>query len=76
MASETKKHEMVPEHEILEEKEVEQVLEKYGTKKEKLPKIKEKDSAIEDKDVSKGDIIKVTRNSETAGKAVIYRIVV
>lgn len=76
MAFRTKRHNMVPQHEILDEKEVKEIMEEYETKREKLPKIEEKDPAIEDKEVSKGDVIKVVRDSETAGKAVVYRVVV
>lgn len=71
-------HELVPKHEKIEGEELEQVLEKYNVKKENLPKIERTDAALKDLDttIEVGDVIKITRDSPTAGKAEYYRIVI
>jgi DNA-directed RNA polymerase subunit H len=67
---------MVPKHEILSAKEKKEVLGLYGITKEKLPKIAISDPVIKAIEAKAGDVIRITRNSETAGKAVYYRVVV
>ncbi len=69
-------HELVPEHQILSEEEAEEVLEEYGVTKEKLPKIKENDPVVKAIEAEPGDILKITRNSPTAGKSPYYRVVI
>lgn len=47
----------------------------YGVDRSKLPKIKKTDPALpEGADI--GNIIKITRNSSTAGTSLYYRVVV
>lgn len=69
-------HYLVPKHEIAKPEEYNEVLEKYKIKKENLPKIRVSDPAIKAIGGQPGDVIKITRNSRTAGKTIIYRIVV
>ncbi len=71
-------HELVPKHEKLNEEEAEKVLEEYNADKDNLPKIERKDAALKDIDanVEVGDVIKITRDSPTAGKAEYYRVVI
>ena len=69
-------HEMVPKHEILSKKDSGELLKKYGITSDKLPKILENDSVIQVIKAKKGDIVKITRRSHTAGEAVYYRFVV
>jgi len=69
-------HELVPKHEILSEKEKAGVLEEFKVTEHQLPKISISDPVIEIIGANPGDVIKITRNSKTAGKAVYYRIVV
>ena len=70
------KHEFVPKHIKLNEKESEQLLNKYNISKKQLPKILKNDAVIKDLELKSGDIIKIIRKSETAGEAVYYRVVV
>ena len=70
------KHESVPTHEILSEEEVRKLLEKHKCTKLHLPKIKFSDPAIKYLGAKLGDVIKITRKSATAGKAIYYRVVV
>ena len=70
------KHELVPEHVILSEpKEVKKVLKELNIRKDQLPKINSDDPVIKAIDAEVGDIIKITRKSDTAGKFVTYRVV-
>ena len=69
-------HSLVPKHEILEEKDVEAVLTKYGAERRQLPKINKNDPAIKHMKPSKGQVICITRKSETAGKTRYYRVVI
>lgn len=69
-------HELVPKHEILSEEEKEEVLNKYEIKASQLPQIKSDDPAAKAIGAEPGDVLKITRKSLTAGKAIAYRYVV
>lgn len=69
-------HLLVPIHEILPEEETTEILKKFGGKKEKFPQILLSDPVIEELEAKKGDLIKITRETPTAGKTVYYRVVV
>ncbi|WP_435334783.1 DNA-directed RNA polymerase subunit H [Haloarchaeobius sp. TZWWS8] len=68
-------HEMVPEHTIVDEDELTDVLEEYDIDRTDLPKLKRNDPALPD-DAEPGDVIKVVRDSRTTDRAVVYRLVV
>ncbi|ELZ94930.1 DNA-directed RNA polymerase subunit H [Haloferax mucosum ATCC BAA-1512] len=68
-------HKLVPEHTLLDDEAVEDVLQEYNVKKTNLPKIKRKDPALPE-DAEPGDVIKIVRNSRTTDKAVVYRLVI
>ncbi len=81
MPFETLNHVLVPEHQLMSEEQVEEVLGRYRIKLEQLPKIRRSDSAIRALEIRtgeilKGSVIKVVRYSETAGISVSYRLVV
>jgi DNA-directed RNA polymerase subunit H len=69
-------HMLVPKHEILSEEEVEELLKTLGIKKEQLPKIKANDPIAKEIGAKPGDIVKITRESLTAGRSTFYRLVV
>lgn len=69
-------HFLVPVHEMLLEEEAEELLQKYHIKKYQLPLIKKSDPAVKAIGGKPGDIIKITRKSQTAGETVVYRYVV
>lgn len=69
-------HELIPKHEIAHEKEVEEVLKKYQCEKGQLPLIRTSDPNVKEIGAKSGDVIKITRKSPTAGKAIAYRYVV
>lgn len=66
-------HILVPKHEKLTAKEKEELLKKYGITQRELPKIHQTDTAIAHLDVEIGDVIKITRQSPTAGITFFYR---
>lgn len=70
------KHKLVPKHEVVSPEDAEELLKKYRVKAHQLPRIKASDVAVIAVDGEPGDIIKITRDSPTAGKHVSYRFVV
>ena len=75
MSANIQSHILVPKHEILDEASAKEILMKYGVDRSKLPKIKKNDAALPE-GAKVGDIIKITRNSPTAGVSLYYRVVV
>ncbi|MCG2717863.1 MAG: DNA-directed RNA polymerase subunit H [Nanoarchaeota archaeon] len=73
---EISKHEFVPKHVKISEKEAEALLFKYNVSKKQLPKILKNDPAIKDMDLKSGDILKIIRKSPTCGESTYYRVVV
>ena len=69
------KHTLVPEHNLLDDGELEEVLEEYNIQKTDLPKIKRTDPALS-KEAEVGDVVKIVRDSRTTDEAVVYRLVV
>ena len=70
------KHILIPKHIKLGEKEKEKLLEKYNISLKELPRISKTDSAISNLDAKPGDVIRITRQSPTAGEATFYRAVI
>jgi len=68
-------HELVPEHTVLDEAALEDVLEEYNISKTDLPKIRRRDPALPSA-ADVGDVVKITRDSRTTDRAVVYRLVV
>lgn len=69
-------HELVPHHEVLSPEDAAVVFERYQIVKEQLPKLKSSDPAARVVGAKAGQVVKITRNSPTAGRAVAYRLVV
>lgn len=70
------KHGLVPKHEILSEEELQYLLKRYNITKGQLPKILITDPVVKKIKAKVGDVLKITRESKTAGKTVVYRVVV
>lgn len=70
------KHKLVPEHEILSDKEKKKVLKEHNATEEQMPRIREDDPVVKAIDAEKGDLLRIKRNSMTAGESTYYRIVV
>jgi DNA-directed RNA polymerase subunit H len=69
-------HIYVPKHEILSKEEAKKIIRRYNATLEQLPYILSTDPVVVEIGAKPGDIIKITRKSETAGEAVYYRLVV
>ncbi len=69
-------HYMVPKHTLLTEDEVAEVLENFKITKNQLPKILRQDPAARAINAAEGDVVKIERESSTAGHCVAYRLVV
>jgi len=69
-------HEFVPKHEILTSEEREKILAKYRVKPYQLPRIKASDPAAKAIGARPGDMLRIIRESPTAGRYIAYRYVV
>jgi DNA-directed RNA polymerase subunit H len=75
-------HELVPEHFLLAEEEVQNVLKEMKITKDQLPKIRKSDACIRTLEkiygtaINEGKVVKIVRRSTTAESFVIYRLVV
>jgi len=69
------KHELVPEHIIMNENEKKELFEKMKITAENLPKILTNDPVVKTIGAKEGDVLKIMRKSVTAGTCVYYRVV-
>ncbi|MBS3166174.1 DNA-directed RNA polymerase subunit H [Candidatus Woesearchaeota archaeon] len=76
MTFEVNKHNLVPKHSKVSDSEKAKLLEKYGIAVKELPKIHNSDPAIVKLNLKMGDVVKIERESKTAGTAVYYRVVI
>ena len=76
MATSVKDHFLVPKHFLLPAEQAKKILEELSVKKTQLPMIQKTDAAIKEFKPAVGDLIKIIRNSQTAGKTIYYRRVV
>ncbi len=69
-------HQLVCKHSKVSDAEKESLLKKYDITQQDLPKILFGDPAIKHLNVKAGEVIKIERESKTAGKSVYYREVI
>lgn len=69
-------HMYVPKHTLMSEEDVEKLLVTLGIEKMQLPKIKKRDTALRGLKAKYGDVVKISRESRTAGKTNYYRVVI
>jgi DNA-directed RNA polymerase subunit H len=70
------KHELVPEHILLNQTEIDILLSRYRIQPYQLPHIKSSDPAIIAIGGKSGDIVKIIRISSTSGETESYRYVI
>ncbi|MFH0714356.1 MAG: DNA-directed RNA polymerase subunit H [Candidatus Diapherotrites archaeon] len=76
MLKNLQEHYLVPKHEIVPAEKVADVLQQFGATLEKFPQLSRMDPIIEEIGAKRGDLIKLTRESRTAGTTIYYRVVV
>lgn len=69
-------HFLVPQHELLSKEEAMEVAKRYNASLSQFPYILSSDPMVKEIGAKPGDLIKITRKSETAGSTVYYRYVV
>ena len=70
------RHYLVPEHVLIRKEKADELMNELGISKNSLPKITKLDPAIKPLKADRGDVVKIIRDSITAGQATYYRRVV
>ena len=69
-------HFLIPKHELLTKEESQQVLERFHSSPRQFPYILVTDPIAKEIGAKLGDLVRISRRSETAGSSTYYRYVV
>jgi DNA-directed RNA polymerase subunit H len=69
-------HVLVPKHEILSEEEKKDTLAKFNATEEQFPFLFSSDPVVREIGAKPGDMVRISRVSDTAGETTYYRFVV
>lgn len=76
LAFDISKHSVVPKHELVNDAEKAELMKKYGITLKQLPRVLDNDPMVKLLAAKPGDLIRITRKSQTAGTATYYRVVI
>jgi DNA-directed RNA polymerase subunit H (RpoH/RPB5) len=69
-------HHLVPKHEIVSQDDREQLLKDLGVEASQLPKIRRSDPIVKLLNGKPGDVLRIQRQSPTAGTSIYYRLII
>jgi len=69
-------HVLVPKHEILSDAEKKDILTRFNATEEQFPFLFSSDPVVREIGAKPGDMVRISRTSDTAGKTTYYRFVV
>lgn len=76
MAKQAVQHVLIPKHKKISDKEKKELLDNYKITINELPVILKSDIALIGMELQAGDVVKIERDSPTAGKTIFYRGVI